>query len=195
LTQLAPQPPGRRPASREGGNASRRGKAEDLVAALDEKARELGPRPGRKEPAGHVGSAEAGPDAAAHDRRGEPLTGEEDELPPAVVLWRAVDYFDANRERIRYDRWRKMGLPLTSAHVESGIKQTNARVKGSEKAWLLPHAEEMLALRCQAMSQDGRWDRYFDALRKGEIEIPTRGKMKDIPVFGARGGMADKIPA
>jgi hypothetical protein len=68
-------------------------------------------------------------------------------------------------------------LPLTSAHIESAIKQTNRRVKGSEKQWLLLHAEEMLALRCLALSEDDRWRKYFDALRQGTIVIPTLGHL------------------
>jgi hypothetical protein len=31
----------------------------------------------------------------------------------------------------------------------------------------------MLALRCLALSEDGRWDDHFDRLRRGEIVIPT----------------------
>lgn len=118
------------------------GDAEELIAALEEKAEELGPRPGP-------------------------------EKSPARILWNACDYFDEHRQRIRYDVFRRHGLPLTSAHVESGIKQTNQRVKGSEKQWLLENAEAMLALRCLALSEDGRWDGYFDRLRRGEIVIPT----------------------
>jgi hypothetical protein len=97
------------------------------------------------------------------------------EKSPARVLWNARDYFDEHRKRIRYDTFRRHGLPLTSAHVESGIKQTNRRVKGSEKQWLLPNAEAMLALRCLGLSQDGRWDDHFNRLRRGEIAIPTGG--------------------
>jgi len=121
------------------------GDAEELVRALEEKAEELGPRPG--------------PEGGA-----------------ARVLSNARDYFDRHRERIRYDVFRRHGLPLTSSHVESGIKQTNHRVKGSEKQWLLPNAEAMLALRCLALSEDGRWDGYFDAVKDGRIAIPRRRK-------------------
>ena len=99
----------------------------------------------------------------------------------ARVLWNARDYFDAHRQRIRYDVFRRHGLPLTSCHIESGIKQANRRVKGSEKQWLLPNAEAMLALRCCALSQDGRWDDHFDALRRGEVEIRTAGRVR-LPV-------------
>jgi hypothetical protein len=149
------------------------GKAGKLIRALEKKAEGLGPRPD--------------PPAAGEpdDRRGEPIDEErgEAELPPEVVLWRCRDYFEKNRERIRYDVFRRHGLPLTSAHIESGIGQTNERVKASKKAWLLEHAEEMLALRCQALSEDGRWDDYFDKLRRGEIEIETRGRMAKRPTL------------
>ncbi len=96
---------------------------------------------------------------------------------PSQIVWNARDYFTEHRERIRYDVFRKHGLPLTSAHIESAIKQTNRRVKGSEKQWLLLHAEEMLALRCLALSEDDRWRKYFDALRQGTIVIPTLGHL------------------
>ena len=134
------------------------GDAGELVKAVEAKAAQLGPRPERKKP------GEGG------DEPGEP--------DPVKVLWNAGDYFDDNRERIRYDVFRRHGLPLTSAHIESGIKQTNHRVKGTEKAWYLEHADEMLALRCQALSEDGRWDAYFDALRRGEIELKTQGRIR-----------------
>ena len=134
------------------------GNAEELVKAVEAKAGELGPRPERRKPGD-------GPDRS-------------EEPDPVKVLWNARDYFDEHRERIRYDVFRRHGLPLTSAHVESGIKQTNRRVKGSEKAWYLEHAEEMLALRCLALSEDGRWDDYFDRLRRGGIDLPTAGRLR-----------------
>ena len=136
-----------------------RGDAEELIRALEAEALDLGPRPGAEKSA-------------------------------ARVVWNARDYFCEHRERIRYDVFRRHGLPLTSCHVESGIKQTNNRVhegqvprrgsyrtwKGSEKQWLLGNAEAMLALRCLALSEDGRWDGYFDRLRRGEVALPTPGR-------------------
>jgi hypothetical protein len=147
------------------------GRAEKLIAALGRKARKLGPRPERGE--------------AREDTGGEPLGDDEAGLPPAVILWRCRDYFETNRRRIRYDEFRRRGLPLASSHVESAIEQTNERVKAAKKSWFLDHAEEMLALRTQALSEDGRWDDYFDKLREGEVEIPTRNRMKPIPVIGS----------
>jgi len=102
-------------------------------------------------------------------------------VEPAHTLWTARDYFVEHRERIRYDVFRRHGLPLTSAHMESGIKQTNHRVKGSEKQWLLDNAEAMLALRTLALSEDERWKRHFDALRAGAIKLPTPGRQARAP--------------
>ncbi len=36
---------------------------------------------------------------------------------------------------MRYDEYRRQGLPFTSCHIESTIKQINRRVKGSENFW------------------------------------------------------------
>ena len=120
----------------------------------------------------------------------------------------ARNYFDTHRDRIRYDTFRRHGLPLASCNIESGLpvrqdrparradrtsgNQANRRVhegqlrrrgshrswKGSEKQWLLSNAEAMLALRCLALSQDGRWNGHFDALRRGPIEVSTPGRVR-----------------
>jgi hypothetical protein len=50
-----------------------------------------------------------------------------------------------------------LGLPISSAPVESTIKQINRRVKGSEKFWLTDGAEALLQLRAAQLSDDDRW--------------------------------------
>ena len=175
------------------------GEADALIAALEAKAEDLGPRrphsvvdpTGPRRPDSVVDPTSAtlqatGPRPERGEKRGEPLADGEANLPREVVLWRAFDYFDTNRERIRYDEFRKKGLPLASSQVESAIGQTNDRVKAAKKSWFLEHADEMLALRTQALSEDGRWDDYFSELCRGEIEIPTRSRMDRIPVFPPR---------
>ncbi len=37
--------------------------------------------------------------------------------------------------RMNYPWYRQQGLPLTSSHMESTIKQVNSRIKGTEKFW------------------------------------------------------------
>ena len=75
-------------------------------------------------------------------------------------------YVNNNRQRMNYPEYRCLGLPVSSAPVESTIKQINRRIKGSEKFWLEGGAEAMLQLRAAQLSQDDRWKRYWARPRK-----------------------------
>ena len=77
-----------------------------------------------------------------------------------------LTYVNNNRQRMNYPEYRCLGLPVSSAPVESTIKQINRRVKGSEKFWLEGGAEAMLQLRAAQLSQDDRWKRYWARPRK-----------------------------
>jgi len=73
------------------------------------------------------------------------------------TLDETLTYVTNNRERMDYPEYRRLGLPISSAPVESTIKQINRRLKGSEKFWLSDGAEAMLQLRAAQLSDDGRW--------------------------------------
>ena len=64
---------------------------------------------------------------------------------------------------MRYDAYRRAGLPLTSCHVESTVKLFNRRVKGTEKFWSEEGAEAILQLRSDYLSETeplkGFWER------------------------------------
>ena len=77
-----------------------------------------------------------------------------------------LTYVTNNRERMNYPEYRRLGLPVSSAPVESTIKQINRRVKGSEKFWLGGGAEAVLQLRAAQLSQDDRWKRNWLRPRK-----------------------------
>jgi len=77
-----------------------------------------------------------------------------------------LTYVGNNRQRMNYPEYRCLGLPVSSAPVESTIKQINRRIKGSEKFWLEGGAEAMLQLRAAQLSQDDRWKRYWARPRK-----------------------------
>ena len=77
-----------------------------------------------------------------------------------------LTYVNNNRQRMNYPEYRRLGLPISSAPVESTIKQINRRIKGSEKFWLEGGAEAMLQLRAAQLSQDDRWKRYWARPRK-----------------------------
>jgi hypothetical protein len=78
----------------------------------------------------------------------------------------ALTYVTNNRERMDYPEYRRLGLPISSAPVESTIKQINRRVKGSEKFWLERGDEAMLQLRAAQLSQDDRWNKNWSRPRK-----------------------------
>ena len=77
-----------------------------------------------------------------------------------------LTYVNNNRQRMNYPEYRCLGLPVSSAPVESTIKQINRRMKGSEKFWLEGGAETMLQLRAAQLCQDDRWKRYWARPRK-----------------------------
>jgi hypothetical protein len=97
---------------------------------------------------------------AAGERVGKPPEGVRDDDPRKVV-WEAVGYVENNRDKMDYPRYRKLGLPISSAPVESTIKQMNRRVKGSEKFWLGAGGEALLQVRAAYLSEDGRAERYW----------------------------------
>jgi hypothetical protein len=74
------------------------------------------------------------------------------ELHPRRVLLTELGYVRNNRERMKYAEYRRLGLPITTAHMESMIKQINYRVKGTEKFWSEPGAEAILQLRADFLS-------------------------------------------
>jgi hypothetical protein len=91
--------------------------------------------------------------------------GADAELPddsPHKPLVIAARYLNNNRQRMDYPRYRCNGLPITSAPMESLVKQINHRVKGTEMTWNDPEgAEAILQLRAAALCEDGRLDDYL----------------------------------
>ena len=76
---------------------------------------------------------------------------------PRQIVGRAITYLTNNRSRMDYPSYRRLGLPLTSALMESCIKEINYRVKGTEKFWNDPSgADAILALKAASLSDDSR---------------------------------------
>lgn len=84
---------------------------------------------------------------------------------PRRVLAEAVRYVSNNQSRMDYPRYRKLGLPISSAPVESVIKQYNQRIKGSEKFWLPAMVEAMQQIRAAYLCDDGRAEKYWNLPR------------------------------
>ena len=82
-----------------------------------------------------------------------------------LILQETLGYVENNRMRMDYPAYRRQGLPISSAPVESTIKQLNRRVKATEKFWLKTGAEALLQLRAAYLSADDRIDRHWNRPR------------------------------
>ena len=67
------------------------------------------------------------------DRLGQPPPKASNDDPRRIVSL-TLEYIKTNAHRMDYARYRREGLPITSAIVESLIKPLNQRVKGTEKS-------------------------------------------------------------
>lgn len=83
---------------------------------------------------------------------GLPEADESEESPRQKVA-DALRYLQNQKTRMRYDEYRRQGLPITSSHIESTIKQINRRVKGTEKFWSGRGAEALLQLAADYLSE------------------------------------------
>jgi hypothetical protein len=79
---------------------------------------------------------------------------DEAETGPRQVVARTLTYLRNQQGKMRYDEYRRQGLPITSSLMESVVKQVNRRVKGSEKFWSEEGAEAILQLRADQLSDD-----------------------------------------
>jgi hypothetical protein len=99
------------------------GKISQVIAALGEQQQRLGLPPDDAEPS-----------------------------DPRQRVARALTYYSNNQQRMRYPAYRREGLPLTSSHIESTVKQINQRIKGTEKFWHRPSGDAVLQLRADSLS-------------------------------------------
>lgn len=78
------------------------------------------------------------------------------------VLADAVGYLQNNVLRMDYPAYRRQGLPTTSAHMESLVKEINARVKGTEKFWNDgASGEAILQIRAAVLCEDDRLSNFL----------------------------------
>jgi hypothetical protein len=99
------------------------GRVVDVIAELADRQRELGPP-----------SSDDGPTS------------------PRTLVTQTLTYLQNQQSRMNYPDYRRQGLPITSAHMESTVKLINRRVKGSEKYWTDRGAEALLQLTSDLLS-------------------------------------------
>jgi hypothetical protein len=77
---------------------------------------------------------------------------------PREQLRVILGYLENNCDRMRYDEYRRQGLPTTSAWMESAVNEINYRVKGTEMFWNRPDgAEAILQIRAAASATTVAW--------------------------------------
>jgi hypothetical protein len=73
------------------------------------------------------------------------------------IVGKTITYLENNRDRMNYPEYRRAGLPVTTAWMESLVKEMNYRVKGTEMFWNDPEgAEAILQVRAAALCDDER---------------------------------------
>jgi len=72
-------------------------------------------------------------------------------------------YFNANKERMRYPKFRKQGLFVGSGVIEAGCKTVLGRLKRSGMFWTVRGANAIIALRCCQLSRE--FENYWAARR------------------------------
>ena len=80
---------------------------------------------------------------------------------PRHLTATTLTYLTNQRSRMAYPEYRRQGLPITSSHVESTVKQINQRVKGTEKFWTESGAEALLQLRADQLSDTAPLDHHW----------------------------------
>lgn len=83
------------------------------------------------------------------------------ETEPRKIVSDTLTYLQNQQSRMNYPEYRRQGLPITSSHMESTIKQLNARIKGTEKFWSVRGGEAVIQLRadliCDSQPLFGFW--------------------------------------
>ncbi len=106
-----------------------------------------------------------------------------DDKTPTEELTSAITYLTNNASRMKYDEYRKNGLPITTSRVESTQKQINNRVKGTEKFWNDESLEPVLQLVSDDLSENFNPDQFWERRQKrfnGYRERPPQGKSEKV---------------
>jgi len=81
---------------------------------------------------------------------------------PRQIVASTITYLSNNRPRMNYPAYRQAGLPITTAWMESLVKEMNYRVKGTEMFWNDPDGgEAILQVRAATLSDDGRLSHHL----------------------------------
>jgi hypothetical protein len=98
--------------------------------------------------------------AARQQELGTPAD-DDGETSPRRLVADTLTYLQNQKDRMNYPEYRRLGLPITSAHMESTVKQLNRRIKGSEKYWSERGGEAVLQLAADQLSTSQPLDEFW----------------------------------
>jgi hypothetical protein len=84
----------------------------------------------------------------------------------AKILQSEANYFERNKERMRYPEFRKQGFFVGSGVVEAGCKTIVGRLKQSGMFWTVRGANAIIALRCCYLS--GKFNDYWEGRQRAQ---------------------------
>ncbi|MDB5312980.1 MAG: hypothetical protein JWO38_7182 [Gemmataceae bacterium] len=115
--------------------------------------------------------------ARADERGLGPPDAEAPETDPRAMVARTITYLTNTVGHMDYPHDRRRGLPVTSAAVESLIKEVNDRVKGAEKFWNPPAgAAAILQVWAAMLGDDDRLDEYLGSRPGSPGRDPRRSE-------------------
>jgi hypothetical protein len=80
---------------------------------------------------------------------------------PQKIVASTVTYLRNQQSHMNYPHYREQGLPITSSHMESTMKELNYRVKGTEKFWSEFGGEAVLQLRADSLSDSDPLEEFW----------------------------------
>jgi hypothetical protein len=96
-------------------------------------------------------------------------------------LEKICQYFERNRQRMRYDEYLAAGYPIASGVIEGACRHiVKDRMERTGMNWVVPGAQAMLDLRCLYLCD--AWDEYVDYRIEKETErlYPYRDSLQTI---------------
>lgn len=104
---------------------------------------------------------------------------------PRQVVASAIGYLENNARRMDYPKYRRDGLPITSSHMESYVKELNYRVKSTEKFWNDgASGEAILSLRSASLCDDDRLSAHLRARPGNPFHPNARAKPPSLASAG-----------
>lgn len=108
-------------------------------------------------------------------------TDEDGETSPRQIVSKALTYLQNHQSQMQYPHYRKLGLPITSSHMESTIKELNYRIKGTEKFWSPEGGASVLQLKADSVSSSDPMSKFWEARRNNRTGFRSNVTQQQSP--------------